>query len=146
MSQVKAAVVALLAIVTFGCSTPSKQVDGRDVPNLDEFKERLASENVKLRGHLSRYVYGGDLSQLTYETYLAALEANVKSSGKKLSGEVRSFEEHRLISRKATFVICLRSQKVMMVLCDDADTSHIDKIARGTSLPSIGELANELGF
>ena len=94
-----------------------------------EFSMDFSSANVQLRGELRSFgEYKGNLSNLTYEKYLALLKENERISTQGVAETVRESDLHFFRADTNTFFIVIYSKHLRAVICDNANTAFCDSI------------------
>lgn len=109
--------------------------------SLHEFTNDFASANVQLRGELRLFgEYKGDLSTLTYESYLEHLKANNRVSSQGVFEVVINSDQQQFLAKTNTFLIVIYSKRLNAIVFDDANTSRCDSVRifqKGDSIPDI---------
>lgn len=117
-------ILLMLAIQFGGCSSIQKNDVGH---NLDAVKVDMASLNKTLRGYLYRKIYINDLSKLNEPEYKKHAKDQAAPSEREyiefLDLNVRDLA---INATEKDFVVCVKSEKPALVLCDKARTAMID--------------------
>jgi hypothetical protein len=99
-----------------GCA--SKSID----PTSSDFRSRLAEENHQLHTSLTKAHF--DFLHMTKEQYFELLAKEDKN----LVNEIKNFDEVILGTSPAAFVICMKSVKAGISICDNGYTAQLDRV------------------
>ena len=117
---------------------------------LQEFVNDLSSANVKLRGKLMLFgEYKGDLSKLTYNSYLKLIKDNQNSSNKGIVAIIQGADKHLFGVKNNSFLIAIYSKHLNAVLYDDANTAFTDSVLilpKNEKVPDLKEFIRKTGF
>jgi len=140
----------ILLIVTVLCFSSCVVQSQPKNKGLNEFSSDWATANFSLRGTLKLYgEYKGDLSRLTYASYLEQLQKNIKSSGKGIVELIKESERHVFAVNQSSFLIVIYSKRLNAVLYDDSNTGYIDVIHNmlpNEKVPDLNEFVRKTGF
>lgn len=117
---------------------------------LQEFVIDLSSVNVKLRGKLNLFgEYKGELSKLSYDSYLLLLKESENTSGKGVAEILQKADKHLFVANQGSFLIAIYSKQLNIVLYDDANTAFTDSIKvlnEHEEIPDLGEFISKTTY
>lgn len=114
----------LTALLISGC-TSSTNIQNR--LNQDYLSD-LGSENNRLAGDLYLDYFNEDLSNLTYDYYLAFITKNEAPSAKGFSTLVKKADSHYFKAQKELFVLALYYKNENTIICDNSNTAFLDSV------------------
>jgi len=114
----------LAAILISGC-TCSTNLQNR--LNQDYLSD-LGSENNRLAGDLYLDYFNEDLSNLTYDYYIAFITKNEAPSAKGFSTLVKNADSHYFKTQKELFVLALYYKNENTIICDNSNTAFLDSV------------------
>ncbi|MCK9210696.1 MAG: hypothetical protein M0P61_07685 [Ignavibacteriaceae bacterium] len=127
----------LAAILISGC-TCSSNIQNR--LNQDYLSD-LGSENNRLAGDLSLDYFNQDLSNLTYDYYIAFITKNEAPSAKGFSTLVKNADSHYFKAQKELFVLALYYKNENTIICDNSNTAFLDSVKTYTVNDTVPDLS-----
>ena len=138
MKRIKRAglIVVLLLIVSCAALTRHCLVVERD-----EFLNKFPMLNSEILGELKYDDQNLDLKTLGIKDYPKLFgRVYLTEDYKNVVHFVQNHAlERKFVVQRNTFIICLRSEKYLLVICDDAATPSADKIQVGEPIPALGD-------
>ena len=105
--------------------------------SLDKIITDMGDFNKRIRGKLYRGEFKKDLRKLNKDNYIFILNKYKEPSE---VDYVEFFEDYGpeiiLVSKKKNFLLCIKSKKAMVTLCDIANTYGVDVIRRSDTYNS----------
>lgn len=118
--------------------------------NLEKFRTDLTSANRIARGSMKLDMsYNGDLTKLTYKSYLLFLEKNETPSTKGVTQIIKDANQYLFRTSKNSFLIALYSKNLNAVLFDDANTAFVDSVLvlrKGQAVPDLKDFIKNTDF
>ena len=114
----------------------------------DTFLTTLPMMNNEILGELKYDDPGRDLTEMQIQSYEELYDKVEPTADykKAISFIKNHMHEVKITVERETFIICLKSLEIELVLCDDADTPGIDEVQTGTPVPDLaGILRNVHG-
>ena len=105
----------------------------------DELLNKLPLLNGEILGELKYDNLGLDLRRLMVQDYIDLFNlVEITDDDKKILDFVQNrTSEKTFLMLQDTFIVCIRSKKKRIILCDDASTSFVDRIIVGDSVPPL---------
>lgn len=136
MKTMKRAAIILVFLLTVSCAALTRQ--SVDVER-DNFLNKFPMLNNEILGELKYNDSDLDLKTLGIKSYPEIIaKADLTEDYEKVVYLVQNHApERKFVVQQNTLIICLRSKKYMLVLCDDAATARLDKVHVGQPVPAL---------
>ena len=136
MKTIKRAGIILVLLLTVSCAELTRQ---SVVVERDEFLNKLPMLNGEILGELKYDNADLDLRTLGIKDYPELFSrADLTEDYKKVVYFVQNHApERKFVVQQNTFIICLRSENYVLILCDDAATTWVDKVHVGEPVPAL---------
>jgi len=144
MKKIKHCILFSVFLLIFSCAAVTRQ---NAVVERDEFLNKFPILNNEILGELKYNNPDLDLRELEIRGYPELFDkVDLSEDYKKIIYFIRNYaKEGKLVVRRDTFIICLRSVNYTFVICDDASTPSVDRIDIGEPIPVLdGFCANFL--
>lgn len=139
----KARVLSILCIIflTVSCASLTR---GKPDVERDNFLNQISNFNNEILGGLKYNDPEIDLRSLGYVKYTETFEVVDLTSGyKKVIDFINTnISAHNFYVQQNTFIICLRSESYVFLVCDDASTPYADKVSTEYPLPSFQDFCS----
>lgn len=143
MKTMKRVVLILVLLLSVSCAALTRQ---SVVVERDEFLNKLPMLNNEILGELKYDNPDLDLKTLGVKDYPELfVRVDLTDDYKKVIYFVRNHvPERKFVVQRNTFIICLRSQSYMLIICDDAATPPVDKIHIGEPIPALEDFCADV--
>lgn len=136
MKTMKRFVFFFIFIVTVSCATLTRQ---NVIVERDDFLNKLPMLNYEILGEMKYDDPDLDLRTLGISNYPELfVRVDLTEDYKKIVTFIHDhISNEKFVIQQNTFVICLRSEDYILILCDDAATPFVDKVHTGAPIPVI---------
>lgn len=129
--------ICILGVMATGCATaprgPKASGDFKDFRTEFALANRKIHESLKFTPGFSFMSFGKD-----------AYRAKLKAQNPALDRELDSFDEVVVGTSPSSFVICVKSLKEKIAICDNSGTAVVDRVKVTNPLPELRELMDEV--
>lgn len=138
IKMIRRSVLFLILFLTISCAAITRH---SAVVERDEFLNKLPMLNNEILGELKYDNPDLDLSELGIKNYSELFgKVDLTENYKKvISFMQNNVPDRKFVVQRNTFIICLRSESYMLILCDDAATPSIDKIRVTQPIPTLND-------
>lgn len=125
--------VSLMIVFVSACASRPKD------PSHGEFRRTLANENIFLHKKLE---LERDFQFLSFT--LDQYYTRMSKQNPDLVREIKRFDEIKFGTAPRSFVICVRSKRDQLVICDNSSTPSIDRVKYKQPVPDLNKLMDEI--
>ncbi len=129
-------IALLILMLTAGCASPSAP---KATGDFKDFRSEFALANRKLHESL-KFTTGFSFMSFGESAY----REKMREQNPELYRELETFDELKVGSSPSSFVVCVKSVKENIAICDNSGTSVVDRVKVTTPLPDLQTLMDEV--